>query len=325
MSEKKIDIINPDFYYGTRLPISGENDISYLHRGGVYYLKDKKDENTFHPYVVISKKYLDKHPFVEVFGLTSTPATIDMIPIIIDSAIAYINPHSPPYIYPVDLFSRGNPDCRYIGDIVNSKAFKLALEFYMDALGVLEKSEEELYIEYYEYVDSFEKRSIGFKPVRHKADNGADRVLTIKFTTSRDIVHKTIESNNDVEPTIVETKEETDSSVEKPKRKYTTKRTKTTKTTKKVKEPDDKPRSTIIVDTCSQAIQSAVATMENQTNGALKIPSKISDMTNDDIQLFLAYLKFNSQNKAAKLYGCAQSRIANKKKAIESTYDIVYK
>ena len=298
------ETINNEYYYGEMKLLSNDNDVSFLHRGGVYYLKDYKTSGstkTYHPYVIIQYKYYDKCNDIAAFGITSTPSSIDMIPIIVDNAITYIDPHNI-YTFKFDSLKRGY-DVRYIGDIVNSKAFNLALDFQGLFLGMnITKTEEEIYTEYFQYVDDFFERNQKFKPMKHRTDKDEERKLTIKFTTSRD-VKKSINNEVNTEiPVIMETP----IVIEK-------------------EEPKQEIKEEFIIDLKSQAVLSAIAEMEAQPKGSVILPSTIAKMTADEIVIFITYKKLNTIAKTSKFYNCSHGTVFNRFKQLQQKFDIIYR
>lgn len=312
MEKTNISIIekeNKPYYYGSIKKISSNNDISFINRGSVYFLKDNpKDINSkYHPYLVIQQSYLDKIGKIAVFGITSTPSSINMIPIIMKDAIGYIDPHQP-YVYKIsEFFELGT---RYVGTIVNTKVIDLAVNFYGLYLGMnLSKTEDEIIQEYLDYVNEFRERSKNYKPYKHKfleENDMSDLELQISFKSAEVINNQEssiLIDDNDVK--LSDDYEINDND--------------------EIKENNTSDDSkTIEIDCSSQVMMAALSMMEEQPNGTLKLPSNIKNMLVDDIRLFFMYIKHHTQQEASELYGCVKSTISYKKKQLENMYNIVY-
>ena len=175
-----------DHYYGQIKKISADDDISSLTRGSVYYLRDhvNNPNSIMHPYIVIQSSYVDKVGRITLLGITSTPSTINMVPIVMDNSISYINPNRV-YTYNIDVFS--DPSSRLIGNIVNMTAFDVAVNLYGMLLGMnLKKSNDEIVSEYLTYVEEFKERTKHLAPYQPKTtqSNGIDK---LSLHTSFDI------------------------------------------------------------------------------------------------------------------------------------------
>ena len=155
-----IDSYNDDnHYYGRLKKISADDDISSITRGSVYYLRDRVNdpESIMHPYIIIQSSYVDKVGRITVLGITSTPSAINMVPIIMDNTISYINPNRV-FAYNINDFYQ--PWARLKGTVANTRPFDIALNLYGMSLGMnLAKSDDEIITEYIEYINEFSERS----------------------------------------------------------------------------------------------------------------------------------------------------------------------
>ena len=303
-------LANKPHYYGSITKISINNDISYLNRGSVYYLRDNphKDESTYHPYLVIQSMYLDKIGKVAVFGITSTPSTINMIPIIIKGSIGYIDPHQPYYYKVTEFFERGT---RYVGTIVNQAVLDLVTNFYGLYLGMnLVKSEDEIINDYLEYTKDFTERSKDlqiYKPKCIKENKSDGLELTISFTKKY-----TADPKEDDDETLLDNVDNVDTDEEEFVETTDTDIT------------EDSSKETILIDTNSQAVQSMCAMIENQSGNTLQLPRFVSKMTKDEVIVFLAYIKLNDIELASIVYNCCTKTIFQKRKKLEELYNVIY-
>ena len=198
---QSIEEVKPvDHYYGCIKNISNGNDISFLNRGSVYYLMDKihKNNNSTsdipvkHPYIILQSTYLDKIGRITVFSISSVPACINMIPIIMKGTIGYIDPHHP-YTYKIaDFFNSERSS--YIGTITNPDVLDLLGNMYGMHLGLnLTKSNDEIINDYMKYVNEFNSRAVGVsrytRKVVDKYPSNDQLDLQISFT------HKYTEDN----------------------------------------------------------------------------------------------------------------------------------
>lgn len=165
-------ITEKEYYYGTIKNLSNGNDVSFLNRGSVYYLVDKKQKSGStnlikHPYIILQSTYLDTVGKITVFTISSTPAYTNMIPIIMKGTIGYINPHHP-YTYNVsDFFDHERSS--YIGNITNETVLELIGNMYGMHLGLnLMKSNDEIVNDYLNYVEEFNARSEGIARYERK-------------------------------------------------------------------------------------------------------------------------------------------------------------
>ena len=149
---------NEIHYYGTCMNITNDNDVSLLTRGSVWYLRDNEPSNNRikqHPYIVLQKSYIDKDGMITVFGVTSSPTYINMIPIIVKDSITYINPYKP-HMHHISEFNVKS----YIGTIVNPVVLDLLGDMYGMSLGLnLYRTEKEIIDAYINYVDEFNIRA----------------------------------------------------------------------------------------------------------------------------------------------------------------------
>lgn len=292
-------------YYGSIKSISKNNDISYLCRGSIYFLKDHTSNqySTYHPYIVIQTRYLDKIGKVAVFGITSTPSYINMIPIIMKGTIGYIDPHQPYYYRVTDFFEKGT---RYAGTLVNQKIFDLITDMYGLYLGMnLSRSEEDIIADYNAYVEDFKERSKSLKPYKHKIlkDNNLDKELHISFKI-----------NNDEEPEddddIIDDQELIDES--------------TSEINENDHETHIEQNEAIIIEKDNCTVMSMIGILECKPVNSVKLPRHVLDMTIDEITVFLTYLKLNGAEETALLYNCSTHTIQRKSKILHDHYNIIY-
>ena len=188
-----VNVVN--HYYGQIKKISADDDISSLTRGSVYYLRDNMNDinSAIHPYIIIQSTYVDKIGKISVFGITSTPSTIDMVPIIMDNAIGYINPNRI-YTYYIDAFKHSSS--RLKANIVNTTAFNIALDLYGMQLGMnLNKSNEEIISNYIEYVNEFKERAKHIQAYKPKTIT-AGPINKLELHTSYELNPADIDTND---------------------------------------------------------------------------------------------------------------------------------
>lgn len=305
-----------EIYYGKIQKISSDNDISYVNRGSVFFLRDNlKDPNTtYHPYLVIQSSYLDKIGRIAVLGITSVPSSINMVPIVMKDSIGYIDPHQP-YTYKIDEFYESGT--RFVGSIVNTKALDIAVNLYGLHLGMaLNKSEDEIISDYLNYVEEFKERTKHLKPYKHKVleeNNLGNLELQVSFNTDNKIsdicwpenfdedidgILDMLSDNDDDESYISDS---IDMSV------------------------NDNGKPMIEIDTNSQAILSTISTLEDTPAGIVKLPRHITDMTEDEIIILMASIKINGIGTTSLIYNCSDTTISNKKKQISEKYNVIYK
>lgn len=179
-----------EHYYGTITDISYGNDVSMLTRGSVWYLKDQyqkyDDCKSMHPYIVISATFLDKIGKITVAPITSCPIYINMIPIMIENSITYINPYQT-YTFKVTAFQDSN-NSAYIGTCTNQTVLDLLGNMHGMWLGLnLSKSNAEIIDDYLKYVDEFESRNKHVSRYVHKKLPTSEESKNIQLTISFDI------------------------------------------------------------------------------------------------------------------------------------------
>ena len=298
-----------EIYFGKIKKISRDDDISYLARGNVFFLKDHPNDpncNTFHPYLVIQAYYLDKIGKISVLGITSTPSSINLIPIVMKNSIGYIDPHQP-YTYKIDEFY--SDDTRFVGSIVNSRALDIATNMYGLYLGMnLNKTRDEIIEEYMSYVTEFKERTKDndIKPYKHKVlqEFSLDDIeLKISFSTdssdiSEDICNSSACDDNE----------------------------------NSIDHIDDDVYDNIInkkpvmeIDLKSQAILSALSMLENMPSDKVKLPANASKISYDEKRIFLACDKINGNRLTALIYNCSHGTVSNRKHQILEEYEVIYK
>lgn len=328
-------------YYGTTV---NPNDVIKTPQGSIWYLRDNpKDPNTgYHPYLVIYDTHMDKIGKIATFSISSTPTIENMIPIIFNNSIGYINWHHPVNFKLSEFDEKGSI---FLGTIVNKEPFKLAMmlytSIYLNIGDFFDCSKSNIINRFLDYIDEFEIRAKNYEPYEHKVLPTTEYTkklrLQITFTRDSDIITTKPDSinagddvvkielpvnNNDVtvpEP-IVDVIEDTVEDTLPPSVKIkVTKRGRRAQNKSSQKEVQ---KEKIIIDLKSQALLTAVSKMEEMDN--MPLQRQIKNMSTDDIRLFMAYLKFNSQAKAAKLYGMTTSGINKKSIALRNKYDITY-
>lgn len=326
-------------YYGSIKSISNVNDVTFLARGSVYFLRDNpaNPDTSFHPYVVIQDKYLDKIGKIAVFGITSTPSSINMIPVVVRGTIGYIDPHQP-YVYKDDEFFE--PTTRFQGTIANQTVMDLICNFYGLYLGMdLKKSEGEIIEDYLTYIREFKERAKNLKPYKHKILEES-KLSNIEFKTSYDPDFCMV----DPEPELPENFDEDIEGICDMLNKEQAE--KNAEFDLGYDEDDgyefindednasddgnisgtcepEKPMLEIFVD--SQAILGTLSVLENKPVGEVTLPRKISDMTEDDIKVFMACHKINGTEMTALIYNSTNNIVLYKKKGILEKYDVIYK
>ena len=329
--EQQFDQNTKEIYYGKIQKISSENDISYLSRGSVFFLRDniKDPETTYHPYLVIQSTYLDKISRITVLGITSVPSSINMVPIVMKDSIGYIDPHQP-YTYKIDEFYESGT--RFVGSIINTKALDIAVSIYGLHLGIsMCKTEDEIIADYLDYVKEFKERSKHLKPYKHKvlADNHlGDLELKISYMSGElkqvqsedfDDVISDISSSN-IEDDKFDDRDDTEELLGS-----------VCFGVSSESENDDNiphiygKKRTLVIDRNSQAILSALAVLETRKRGEVKLPKFISRMTDDEIILFMASLEINGKAITSQIYNCCNNTLYNKKKQIYDKFNIIYK
>ena len=333
-SETKSETLAPQSYdYGEMKSLSNGTDVSFLHTRGVYYLRDYKNKSntaTYHPYVIVSKKFYTNTGKVLAFGITSTPSSIDMVPIILDNGITYIDPHQF-YEFNYDSIKSWGQEVKYIGDITNLRAYNIARDFKANWDGMdAKRSEEEVYEDYYDYCDDFFKRNHKYKPVLHKGDS--KRELTVKFTTSRDLKKASGNTIDDVKEDPIHIQKNDITQKPEPVKAEELK-SEQKNDMKQKPEPvkaeesksEQKEKEKLIVDTNSQAVLSAIAALESQPVGSVILKRNIIEMTDDEKIIFLTYKKLNSYQKIQEFYNCSHGTISNRFNQLKEEYEIIYK
>ena len=297
------------YYYGSIRNVSGVNDVSYLARGGVYFLRDniRDPKSSKHPRMIIQDSYLDKIGKVAVLEITSKPLSINVIPIVLRGHISYINPHIIQY-YPVDMFFEETDS--YSG-MANKRVLDIATNMFAYYLGIqTAKSKADIIDEYMQYVEEFKARTkdytmyASYKPLENKEP----LKLNISFEID-DGLDENCENNSD--------STETDTLMENDMMTLSDEND-----TEEVGTSTEK--KTLIVDLNSQAILSAISSIESQPVGKIKLPQKITDMDEDQIVTFMAAIKINGYKMTSMMYNCAHSTVSNKRKAIMDMYNVVY-
>lgn len=300
---KNVEDDEKDHYYGMIKNISSNNDISFISRGSVYYLRDNiRDPNTsYHPYLVIQSAYLDKIGKISVFGITSQPANINMIPIVMGGSLAYINPHQP-FVYSVDEFYETGT--RFIGSVVNTEVLDLACNLYGLYLGMnLVKSKEEIETDYINYVSKFNARAKDVKQYKHRVLDDNKQQLEFKYSfvvKNTPVDDDTDDENNETCSERMDYEENDD--------------------TQEIINNDTKVE--IVVDLTSQAILTAVGMVNDNRN--VTLGRDVSELTMDEIKLFMACIKTYGYIETSKIYGCSHGTVSNRRRSILDTYDVKY-
>jgi hypothetical protein len=298
------------YYYGSIRNVSGVNDVSYLTRGGVYFLRDnmRDPKSSKHPRMIIQDLYLDKIGKIAVLEITSKPLSINVIPIVLRGRISYINPHIIQY-YPVDMFFEETDS--YFG-MASERVLDIATNMFAYYFGIQTvKSSAEIIDAYMEYVEEFKARTknytlyTSYKPLENKEP------LKLNISFEIDDRHdENCENTSDVA-------EDDDILVENDMPTHSDENDMDNvniSTEKKI----------LIVDLNSQAILSAISSIESQPVGKIKLPQKITDMDEDQLVTFMAAIKINGYKMTSMMYNCAHSTISNKRKAIMDMYNVVY-
>lgn len=141
--------VKSDYY------VSLEDDtmmsMSYLKRGNVFYLKDQDSVGRRHLYMIIGKRYLNKEELIQCVKIFSRPYRINVVPILMNEAISFIDPHIV-YNYKCSDFQKGAYYCtcgsKYIMDLV--------VNLHAIGLGVDTKHDyNSIWSEYIDYVERF--------------------------------------------------------------------------------------------------------------------------------------------------------------------------
>ena len=322
-------------YYGTINSINDNNDVAFLTRGSIYYLRDKKqsDENqtVFHPYLVLQDSYLDKVGKITVFGITSSPININMIPIIIKGCIGYIDPYNPDTHNIREFMERKS---NYVGSIVNPVVLDLVGDIYGMTLGLnLSKTYDEIIDSYMKYIEDFKVRSANI--CRYKSKKLPDRSMytdELELNVSFSYNYLAQNQNNIGSVFECESNNEVDDSIDNAiKTNYTEvqpketgdKVIKTRKTSKTKSEEKDDNKVLIEIDLGSQALLSAISSLESEPHGKVKLP-KLAKITIDDIKIFYAYKRLYGLKQTSLLYNCSVPSISARTTALNKLYTIKF-
>jgi hypothetical protein len=269
---------------------------------------------------------MDKIGKIATFPVTSSPIHENMVPIISKNAIGYINWHHIEF-YKIDDFKE--PDSRYQGSIANKEAFNIARllhsSIYLNMHELFDYSKFKIINRYLDYIDEFEERGKSYEQYEHKVlpTNVHSKKLKLTVTFKR-------EYNDDISPAdnfcvdeiSIPMLEEDEPQTTVINNNDTADDVQSTKVSVTIENNDcDKP--TIYIDLTSQAILTAVSMIED-SGDTITLPRMAKNMSEDDIKLFMAYLKLNSQSKASKIYGLSQTGIGQKQKSINKMYNIIY-
>ena len=302
-------------YYGTVVPVGNGADVSFISRGAIFILKDKIRRNgvqTSHPYLIISQTYLDNFGKVVAFGLSSTPASIDMIPVNVNGSVSFIDHYK---THTFNLSDFNDPSARYLGQLINPRVMNLATDFYGLSLGMnLVRSSAEVYADYLDYVREFEVRCSGIERCFRMSTSSR---CELEFVTSanRANVEKVSKINDNENET--DTQIADDNIIEFPQ------------TATNIESSDeyvntDTDGKNIIIDINDSELIGEYSRLEANP-GSITVPYHTTKWPENIVKLFMLIEKLDNIQRAGELFGLQLKSAVKRRAAIKTLYNITYK
>ena len=289
----------PEHDYGTMITM---DDVSKMNMGAVYYLVDnvKKPQKywTRHPYVIIQNEYLSTLGEINCLGITSTPTNINMIPIKMDNAVGYINPHK---IYTFKIRNFDDPNlASYVGHL-DYDVLKIATQMSCLKFEMSKKRRAKIIDNFMTYVDDFNKKNEDIKMYEHKVMSSSiypkDLSLTVSFSNTTGVNDNIINTSSNVDYD-----EDRNINIEE----------------------NGFADDIIKINLNDQSLLSMITEMESLPADKIGFTRKIDNMTTDEISVLFAYTKLYGKKQASVLYNCCVNTIVNRMTAVQKKYRIEF-
>lgn len=141
--------MNKNFYYGSLIPITN-NDVSHIRPKNVFWVTDNTSTSR-HPYLIANGFMNEKNPVIYAWIIDSKPYCSDMIPVLMNDNISYINP------FKMVAFKRSDIRREYWHGSVTDSTFNLVFNMYK--LMFDDKDVSETTQAYREYLEEFFTRN----------------------------------------------------------------------------------------------------------------------------------------------------------------------
>lgn len=143
-----------NFYYGSLIPITN-NDVSYVRPKNVFWIADNTSTSR-HPYLIANGLMHEKNPAIYAWIIDSKPYCSDMVPILMNDNVSYINP------FKMVMFKRSDIRREYWHGSVTDSIFNLVFNMYKLMFDFDDKAVSETTQLYREYLEEFFTRNSEF-------------------------------------------------------------------------------------------------------------------------------------------------------------------